>query len=131
MDASGLAAIAQRHRVQLVLQHGSTVAGTAGSHSDLDLALLLERMPQSSDNYLDLLSELQRLFSGREVDVILLNHADPLLLKRVMDRSWLLYGSAMVFRDLRLYAFKRFQDHRRFLAMERDYVRRKIASAAR
>ena len=65
------------------------------------------------------------------MDLAVLNHADPLLLKQVVDGCRLLYGAPRALSELRMYAFKRYQDHRRFLAMERDYVRRKVAAASR
>jgi predicted nucleotidyltransferase len=130
-DPTELAALANRHHVRLLLQHGSTVRGTTHAKSDLDLAVLMDGSRVSTDEYLNLASQLQQLFPGQEVDLVLLNHADPLLLKRVTDAAALLYGDPAHLRDLKLYAFKRYQDHRRFLAMERDYVRRKVAAAGR
>jgi predicted nucleotidyltransferase len=130
-DPDDIAAVARRHDVHLLLQHGSTVTGTAHAHSDLDLAVLLERAPAASDAVLDLLADMQRVFAGHELDLVVLNHADPLLLKRVTERCRLLYGSPARLRDLKIYAFKRYQDHRRFLDMEADYVRRAIAAAGR
>ena len=90
MAAGPLDALARRHGVRLLLQHGSTVTGRTHAGSDLDLAVLLNHAPASADAYLALAA----------------------------------------LRDLRLYGFKRYQDHRRFLAMERDYVRRKVAESA-
>jgi len=43
----------------------------------------------------------------------------------------LLYGPTRPLHELKIYAFKRYQDHRRFLAMERAYVRDKIRALAR
>ena len=130
-DHSVLAAIAERHHVRLLLQHGSTVRGTTHAKSDLDLAVLIDGRHVSTDEYLSLASDLQQVFPGQDVDLVLLNYADPLLLKRVTDAAVLLYGEPAHLRDLQLYAFKRYQDHRRFLVMERDYVRRKTAAADR
>ena len=130
MAGGPLDALARRHGVRLLLQHGSTVTGRTHAGSDLDLAVLLNHAPESADAYLALVGDIQEAFSGRRVDVVVLNHADPLLLKRVTERSTLLYGDAAALRDWRLYAFKRYQDHRRFLAMERDYVRRQVAGSA-
>jgi hypothetical protein len=42
----------------------------------------------------------------------------------------LLHGSPRRLHELKMYAFKRYQDHRRYLAMERDYVARAVRSAA-
>jgi hypothetical protein len=37
------------------------------------------------------------------------------------------YGSKQRLARLKLYAFKRYADHRRFLDLEREYVRRYVA----
>jgi len=42
MDTASLAEISVRHRVRLVLQHGSTVSGHVHAKSDLDIAVLFE-----------------------------------------------------------------------------------------
>ena len=113
------------------MQFGSTVTGQTHAQSDLDLGVLLERVPESFGALSDLIAELQALADGREVDLTVLNHADPLLLKQVIEHSRLLYGSERRFQALQLQAFKRYQDYRPYLAMERAYVERKSAGAAR
>jgi len=67
---------------------------------------------------------------GREVDLALLNHADPLFLKKILERCRLLFGSPQALAELRLHAFRRHQDHRWFLALERPYVRRVLGRMA-
>lgn len=131
MDILRLQESARRHGVVLLLQHGSTVHGTAHRASDVDLAALFDSENEITRRYWELSSELQSLASGRDVDVVLLNHADPLLLKKVTERCHLIYGPASRLHELTLYAYKRYQDHRRFLAMEREYVRRKLAPSTR
>lgn len=79
----------------------------------------------------DLAADLQSLEPDREVDVALINGADPLFLKQITQQCRLLYGSERLLHELKIYAWKRYQDHRRFLAMERDYVNRKIGAAGR
>lgn len=75
------------------------------------------------------MNALQRLFPGREVDLVVLNRADPLLLKQVLEGCRLLIGSPRQLAELKIYAFRRYQDHRRFLAMERAHVRRVLSDA--
>jgi predicted nucleotidyltransferase len=120
---SSLAEIGARHRVRLLLQHGSTVSGHVHSESDLDIAALFEDGQGSLASVIALSADLQELYPGRDLDVAVINHADPLFLKKILDRCELLYGSPRVLAELRMYAFKRYQDHRRFLALERPYVR--------
>jgi len=45
MDMLSLAEVAARHRVTLLLQHGSTMSGRVHAHSDLDIAALFELPP--------------------------------------------------------------------------------------
>jgi predicted nucleotidyltransferase len=122
---------AREHGVRLLLQFGSTVTGRVHAGSDVDLAVMLDRPPASLLEHGALAADLQALFPDREVDLAVLNHADPLLLKQVVDGCRLLYGDPGALSELRIYAFKRYQDHRSFLAMEREYVRRKVSAASR
>ena len=131
MEPDRLAAVCRAHGVRLLLQFGSTVSGRVHAASDVDLAVLLERRPPSLDAHLDLIGDLQALVSDRDVDVALLNGADPLLLKKITEQCRLLYGSPRALHELKIYAFKRYQDHRRFLAMEAAYVTERIRALAR
>lgn len=69
-----------------------------------------------------LAGDLQQCVPGQDVDLVVINHADPLFLKRILQDCRLLFGQSRVLAELRLYAFKRYQDHRRFLAGEREFV---------
>ena len=127
MDPRRLEAIAHAHGIELIIQFGSTVSGTTHAASDLDLAVLLGDAPESLASQADLVSDIQALVPGRDVDVAILNHADPLFLKQVTDRGVLVFGSPGRFQEFKLYAFKRYQDHRRFFQMEREYVERAVS----
>ena len=120
--------VAQRHGIQLLLQFGSTVSGHVHRQSDVDLAALLDRPSLSLGEYADLLHALQSLYPDREVDLVLINRADPLLLKKITDTCRLLYGPDRRFQELRIYAFKRYQDHRKYFELERDFVTRALNS---
>lgn len=129
MRAQSLGEVAKRHGIQLLLQFGSTVTGQTHVDSDLDLAALFDKVPASFLDLGDVVADLQALFPGREVDLAILNHADPLLLRTTTDRAVLLYGTTRRFAEFRMHAFTRYQDHRRFLQLEREYVRRQAARA--
>jgi predicted nucleotidyltransferase len=131
MDADRLSAACRTHGIRLLLQFGSTVTGRTHAASDIDLAALLERRPVSLNAHAALVGDLQAAFPGREVDVAVINGADPLFLKKITEQCRLLHGSPRALHELKIYAFKRYQDHRRFLAMERAYVSAKIRSLAR
>lgn len=128
MKAEDLGTVARRHTVRLLLQFGSTVTGHEHPHSDVDLGVLFERMPGSLMAEAEVSADLQPLYPGREIDLAVLNRADPLLLQQALARARLLFGSSRDLAELRMYAFKRYVDHRRFLDMERAYVRGRVGA---
>ena len=122
MNAEHLERVARTYGLRLVLQFGSTVTGRVHSRSDVDIAVLLERPRQTLEEYAAMVHDLQTLFPDRELDLAVLNHADPLFLKQVMDTARLLHGTDAGLRRLQLLAFKRYQDHRKYLELERRFV---------
>lgn len=129
MDPQRLDDIARRHGILLLLQIGSTLTGHARHDSDLDLAVLLERAPATLSEHAELDADLQALSPDREVDLALLNRADPLFLKKITERCALLYGSPRRSYEFKMYAFKRYQD-REYPALERSYVARALLNTA-
>jgi predicted nucleotidyltransferase len=121
MSDSPFDAIARRHGARLLVQFGSTVTGRAHAGSDVDVGALLES-PAADSRLGGLLADLEAVFPGRTIDLGILNRADPLFLKKVLENARLLAGSARDLALLRLYAFRRYQDHRRFLALEERHV---------
>jgi len=132
MDPSSeqIAPIAGKHGIILLLRFGSSVTGMLHERSDVDIAVLLERAPRSLEAYGGLLQDLQQLFPNREVDLALLNRADPLFLRKITEACHLLHGSPRVLQQLKIYAFKRYQDHRKYLELERVYVERSLKDPA-
>lgn len=129
MDEDSYEDVAARHGIVLLLQFGSTVTGKTHPKSDLDLAVLLGRASVSLKEQLALQAELERLHPGRPLDLVFLDLADPLLLKKVTEACRLLHGSLRKLHELKILAFKRYQDHRRFLDLERAYVQRMAAAS--
>lgn len=130
MDEEALDQVAVAHGVRLLVRFGSTVRGRTHAASDVDLGVVLERPDPDFGEYGTLVEDLQRSFPDRPVDVAILNHADPLFLKQVMDSATLVHGPVRLFQELKILAFKRYQDHRRFLALEREVVARRLNGEA-
>jgi predicted nucleotidyltransferase len=125
-----IADVAARHGLDVVLLFGSGVTGREHALSDLDVAVRTTGADLGYSGYARLLEDLQEVFSGREVDLSFINHADPLFLKKILEHCELLYGDAAKLQELKIYAFKRYQDHRRFFEMERAYAKRFAGKAA-
>ncbi|MFQ5521886.1 MAG: nucleotidyltransferase family protein [Candidatus Methylomirabilia bacterium] len=126
MDVGYLEEIARRHGIRLLLQFGSTVSGRVHPRSDMDLAVLLDHPSLSTPEHLDLLHDLQSVYPAREVDLVLIHRADPLLLKKITETCRVLYGPVRSLHELRIYAFKRYQDHRKYFELEREFVSRAL-----
>lgn len=78
--------------IAAVYVFGSVARGTAGSASDIDLAVLFERPPPETLAGLrfDLADDLTELLD-RKVDLVILDRADVDLIYRVLRDSWLVY----------------------------------------
>lgn len=128
MSEEPLTEIAKRHGVELLLRFGSTAGGVTHAASDIDLAIL-PRCDVSPDlEWLGRLgADLEPYFPEGRLDIVLLEHPDPLLLKKILERCDLLTGEPRRLAELRMYAYRRYIDHRRFLAMEADYVTRRLS----
>ncbi len=130
MERAEIEAISRRHGALLLLQFGSTVTGREHAQSDVDIAALFDG--EATLARMDgLVAELRPLFPGRDVDLGVLNRADPLFLRKVLESARLLAGTERALAELRLRAFRRYQDHRRYLAMEAEHVERFLAARAR
>lgn len=127
MAAQSLEELARQHGIELLLRFGSTAGGVTHAASDVDLAVLLSDREPSLDRLVALEAALQPLFPEGRVDLAFLDRADPLFLKKILERCELLVGEPRRLAELRMLAFRRYVDHRRFLAMESDYLKRRLA----
>ena len=94
LDENGLAAfLATQPDVIAAYLFGSLAEGRAAPHSDVDTAILFANASDPlavGDRQLQLMGELER-FTDREVDVVILNTAPPILQNQVLRHGRLLY----------------------------------------
>lgn len=129
IDSSpGLRELAQRFGIRVVLQFGSTVTGTTHDDSDLDLAVQFDTPILSLGTILELQEAFQSQFPGRKVDLAILNLADPLFRRKIMESCRILFGTSQDFARLRLYSFKTYQDYRPYFELERQSVAKRLAA---
>lgn len=103
--------------IEFAILFGSQAQGKAKSESDLDIAIYLNRA-LSLEEYLTLNLQLEKT-SGREVDLIILNEASPLLKHQVMKNRKVLF-----IRNFDLYADfreKTIDEYQEFLEVN-DYL---------
>ncbi|MDO8886406.1 nucleotidyltransferase domain-containing protein [Candidatus Oleimmundimicrobium sp.] len=114
--------IAKKYNLRLILLFGSAVSSKLHPQSDIDIAVLSEKPDLSLESYSNLLFDLQRRFPKREVDLAIINRADPLFLKKIMENCKLLCGNPRELARLKIYAFKRYVDHRRYFDLEKKFA---------
>ncbi|HKZ71783.1 MAG TPA: nucleotidyltransferase domain-containing protein [Nitrospirota bacterium] len=122
--------VASTYHLTLILLFGSVLSGKQHLRSDLDIAVLYERQKLQLKEYSDLMHDLHEIFPDLDIDLASINHADPLFLKKVTENCQVLYGDIRRLQALKIYAFKRYQDHRRYFEMERKYVVRFLKERA-
>jgi predicted nucleotidyltransferase len=126
MDPTRLEAVARKHEIVLLVQFGSTVSGREHPGSDVDLAVLLGQPAPSLWTLAALSADLQEFYPRRKLDLALIERADPLFLKKITENCRLVYGAPRRLHELKMYAFRRYQDHRKYLALEAPYVDRAL-----
>ena len=124
-----LAQVAEKFGIRMALLFGSAVSGRMHDSSDLDVAVLLRSPDLSHGKFAELRHELQQMAPERELDLSLLNRADPLFLKKITESCKLLYGDERDLQKLKIDSFRRYQDHRPFLRLAREYVKRIVRGA--
>lgn len=121
-----LRAAAVRLGLRLVVRFGSRATGAVpppAPGSDLDIAVLAgERWVTLAEVY----AVLADAFPGVELDLALLNDADPLFRFEVFRRSDLLFGDPDVYAEYQLYAYRAFMDSADLRALESALSRRKL-----
>jgi len=126
-----IADMARKRGLSLVVLFGSVAANAARPDSDIDIAVKFGDGDSGLPRILEVQEEISGLFQGREVDLSVLDRADPLFMKKIAEQCEFLYAEPGEAAAFLLTAFRRYQDHRKYLDMERefaaDYVKR-IAS---
>lgn len=113
--------IGEKHHLSLVLAFGSFAKGKVHKRSDLDIAVLVKQELDFKE-YSKLYSDFSEVFEGQNVDLVLINHADPLFFKQIVGNCRLLYGSKRVLAELKIYSFKKYCDYRPYLNLEKKFV---------
>ncbi|MDP3990904.1 MAG: nucleotidyltransferase domain-containing protein [Candidatus Nealsonbacteria bacterium] len=111
--------IAKKYSLELILLFGSQVESKTHPNSDLDIAILPKtNRDYNWDRYSSLISDFSKAFSVKKIDLVFINEANPLLLKKICDNTLLVFGNQKTFTELRLKAFKYFQDYLPYFKLE-------------
>lgn len=121
-----IARIAKKFQLKLIIIFGSFANGKNRDDSDLDIAVLGSK-EVSFEDQINLVNELSQIFN-KNIDLSVLNKANPLLLFQASKNSILLYGQREDFLKFKLYAFNAYHDYAPYFEMEKN-LNKKIISA--
>ena len=124
-----IAKIAKKFQLKLVVIFGSFANGKNRKDSDLDIAVLGSR-EVSFNEQISLTNEFSQIFN-KNIDLSVLNKANPLLLFQASENSILLYGSREEFSKFKLYAFNVYNDYAPYFEMEKNLNKKIISAYAR
>lgn len=111
MDVTLFEQWCHNYNVEMVILFGSQAKGLARSDSDIDLGILLAKHPIPVEEELQLCLDLVGAVQTSKVDMVLLNHADPLLCYEAVCHGIVIYeGKPSIFDQFKVMAFKRFSD---------------------
>jgi len=121
-----IAKIAKKFHLNLILIFGSFASGKNRKDSDLDIAVLGVSEISFTDQ-ISLINEFSSVFN-KNIDLSILNKANPLLLSQVSKNSMLLFGKRSEFLKFKLYAFRVYNDYAPYFEMEKN-LNKKIINA--
>lgn len=113
-----------KYNLKLILLHGSYAKNQAHKGSDLDIAVLGQKLIDFK-KLLKIHGELAQIFGDnqtRELDLKSLHRVDPLFCYQVTKSSQLLYGKSLDYQEFRAYAFKAFYDAKDLFDLEKKLV---------
>lgn len=129
---AGIEALCREHGVRLLVAFGSRVTGSPPptAESDLDLALLLSASHEEGTEAA-LITRIPDFFPAVEVDLVILNRADPLLRHEIMRESELLYGDLDAYVSYQVFSWRDLMDSRDLIDLEERLFEKKMAHIRR
>ena len=119
--------ILKKHRLSLILLHGSQVDGKTHSKSDIDIAVSRKAAKDDLD-LLALYADLSKFYNSDKLDITNITHANPLLMFTVARKSRLLAGKSDDYEAFQRKAFHRYNNYKKYFKMESDFIKERINS---
>lgn len=117
--------LCEKHRINLLILHGSHAKGTATAQSDIDIGILSSKKVDA-DRYFDILKDLGSIF-GDKFDPVFLNGAEPMIIYRIALLGTPLYEKKKgLFASFRVKAMAMYMDSKKFRALEKLYIKHAI-----
>jgi|SRR6056297_251984 len=112
-----------KYQIKLMVIFGSFITEYFNHQSDIDLAVLATDINLIKDNKSIILKKLGNLFEHREIDLILLNHADPLLKFNIAAEGKIIYEKETgIYNKFKVRAMNEHNDAKKFYKLDKKYI---------
>ncbi|MCB2290938.1 nucleotidyltransferase domain-containing protein [Clostridium sp. CS001] len=109
-----------KHGINLVLLYGSHARGNSNAQSDIDLGLLLK---DDFYDFEDIIKDLMVVFKENNLDIAILNHADPVLKFEIISNYKILFCQEdETFIEFYTNTIKQYNDTKKFRILEKVYL---------
>lgn len=127
LDKNKIEQLCVKHKIKLLILHGSYAKGRATDKSDIDIGILSETK-FVYDKYSEILRDFGGIFGDR-FDPVFLNGVEPMISYHAAISGLPLYESKHGnFAEFRVQTIGRYLDTKKFRDLERTYVKKDIDS---
>ena len=120
--------MAKKYGLKLILLFGSFANGKHRQDSDFDIAIM-GKGKIDFKNQIKLINSFSQVFK-RNIDLSIINCANPLLLFQISKNAKLIYGNEKDFFKFKLYAFHRYNDYAPYFKIEENLNKKFIRKYA-
>lgn len=126
LNKTRLKEIAILHKITLIILFGSEASGRSSKDSDIDLGILFDKPPSNAREE-KVLEDFIHLFRTDRLDIVVLNHASPLLLFQVATKGKPVYEKARGnFLRFSITVYKRYWENNKFRRLKEVFLEREI-----
>lgn len=117
--------IVKKYDLDFVIVFGSQINGNARKNSDLDVAILNHKSNGSYKKYGVLFSEFSKIFPKFNIDLRLIQGAEPVFLYNVFIKGKFLAGDLQKFYSYKAFAYKNYIDSQSFFALKHKLLHKR------
>ena len=123
-----LTELAKEYQINLMILFGSYLTENYNENSDIDLAIQVDDINLIKTERLKILNQISALFNYHEIDLVLLNYADPLLKFNIACDGKLIYEKKSgLFNIFKVRAMSEHHDAKKFYQLDKKFIKNYLA----
>lgn len=120
--------LCENNKINLMVLFGSYASENFNEKSDIDLAINSDNINFIRNNKTELLYKISRKLNYKNIDIVILNHANPLLKFNIARNGKLIYEKQKgLFNKFKVRAMKENNDAKKFYQLDKKYIENYIS----